>query len=203
MKIPPGHTEQSVLAAVDKAASILAPSFVFGSYELDDVRQHCYLAAIKALEAERYNPELPLENFLYTSIRNALINLKREYRRSDAPCPACHAGAPCAAAVDGSCPKYRAWHDRNQRRANVASPLAIDSVSDERESRARTESTVETDAEIGEILRLVDEHLPVELRQTYLQMRAGVSVPKGKRLQVERAVKDILKGEIECPSEDD
>jgi hypothetical protein len=148
---------------------------------------------------------MPLENFLYSSIRNALVNLRRDkFRRNDPPCPRCHTGDPCAAARDGCCDKYRSWQSRNQRKANLANPLALDHVSDEGERRANAPSTVETDAEIAEFLERIDAELPVELRQTYLQMRAGVSVPKGKRVPVEKAVREILRGAIdECPSEDD
>jgi DNA-directed RNA polymerase specialized sigma24 family protein len=206
MKIPPGKTEAEVLKAIEKAANILAPSFVFGSYDVSDIKQHCYVAAIEALDKDKYNPEMPLENFLYACIRNALVRLKRDkYRRNDPPCKRCHAGEPCQDAGHArQCPKYKAWFDRNAAKANLANPISVEHVSDERERRARAESRAESDAEIAELLQRIDEQLPVELRATYLQMRAGVSVSKGKRLQVEAAVKDILKGAIEaCPSEDD
>lgn len=205
MKIPPGHTEASVVAAVTKAANILAPSFVFGPYDLDDIKQQCFLFALKVLDKGAFDPGRPLENYLYTGIRNELINFKRnKFRRNDPPCPRCHASDHCPDSSPGDvCPKYRSWLDRNQAKANLCNPLALDSVCDEKERRTRAASTAEADAEIGELLHLIDAKLPIELRQTYLQMRAGVSVPKGRRLQVERVVSEILRGAIECPSETD
>lgn len=204
MKIPPGHTEESVLAAIAKATAILSQSFVFGCYSAEDISQECHVFAIEALAKDKYNPELPLENFLYTHIRNRVTNLRRDrYRRNDYPCSSCHNSTPCADAVGGMCPKYRAWWERNQRKANIASPLALDKVRDD-SGRLGGESHVEEEAEIRELLDRIDAELPVDLRQTYLQMRAGVSVPKSKRLLVESAVKDILKEVIgSCPSEDD
>lgn len=204
MKIPQGYTEAQVLAAVEKAVNILAPSFVFGTYDLEDVKQHGFLIALKVLEKDKFDTSRPLANFLYTSIKNGYINLKRdEYRRNDPPCPSCHAGTPCPKAVGPACPKYQSWFDRNQAKANIANPLALEHISDEGERRTRTSSSAEQEAEIGELLQTIDAHLPVELRASYLQMRAGVSVPKGRRLLVEQAVKDILKGALdECPSGD-
>lgn len=205
MVIPPGYTEQSVLAAVEKCAAILAPKFVFGSYDLDDIRQQCHIFAIEVLEKEKFDPRRPLENFLYRHLKNQLINFKRnKFRRTDPPCHFCAGGQACPEAGVGYCAKYSQWLERNKNKANIASPLGLDNVCVERETRARADSSVETEAEIGELLAKIDAELPVELRATYLQMRAGVSVPKTSRLKVERAVKDILSGVIEeCPSEAD
>lgn len=205
MKIPPGYTEERVLQAIEKAADILAPSFVFGSYDVDDIRQQCFLFAFEVLEKEKFDPGRPLENFIYTHLRNQLINFRRnKFRRNDPPCGSCHSGVPCPKAEGEHCRKYRAWLRLNNAKANISSPLALDNVCDEKERRTRVESSSEQDVEIDELIKLVDSQLPVELRATYLQMRAGVSVPKPKRLQVERAVTEILKGTIEsCPSADD
>lgn len=206
MTIPPGHTEASVLKAIEKAVNILAPSFVFGPYVLDDIKQEGFVFALEALEKGRYDPTRPLENYLYTHICNRFCNLKRNrFRRNDPPCAKCHAGDVCPDAIPGdSCPKYRFWRERNQSKANLCSPISLDHISDERERRTRANSTVEADAEIGELLDRIDEKLPIELRQPYLQMRAGVSVPKPVRLKVERAIIEICGGAIEeCPSEMD
>lgn len=206
MVIPPGKTEADVLEAIGKAADILAPSFAFGCYDEDDIRQQCFIYAFELLEKGTYDASRPLANYIYTHVRRRLLNFRRDkFRRSDPPCPKCHAGTPCKDAAAGEvCAKYKYWSERNQAKANICNPLALDNVCDERERRTKSPSTAEEDAEIGEMLAIVDRELPVELRQTYLQMRAGVSVPKGKRLQVEQAVKDILRGAIEeCPSEND
>lgn len=58
---------------------------------------------------------------------------------------------------------------------------------------ARDGADVQATAEVNEVLALIDEHLPLDLRATYLQMRAGVAnIPKHKRAAVEKAVRDIL-----------
>lgn len=203
MKIPAGHTEATVLAAIEKTINVLAPTFVFGFYDIDDIRQYGRLKALEVLEKETYDPGRPLENFLYTHIRNRYINLWRDKLwRNDPPCKGCHNGKPCNDGV--VCVKYAAWKNLNQAKSGLMRPLDLANICDERERRTRIQSTASDDVEITEILHLIDEKLPVELRTTYLQMRDGVSIPKAKRTEVEQAVKDILR-EANCSSsnEDD
>ena len=200
--LPEGFTEQQVLDAIENAVRILAPSFTFGIYALDDIKQEARVMGLEALA--RYDPRpgpdgrptRPLENFVYIHIRNRLCNLvRKKLRRSDAPCAVCHrAVGNRTEHPDGRfCQKYLAWKKRNDGKANIMCPLDLEHVADERERSTRVESDVESDASVSEALRLVDEHLPVELRATYLQMRAGQSVPKARRLVVENAVRDILR----------
>ena len=206
MKIPPGKTEAEVLRAIEKSVNILAPSFVFGPYDIDDIKQEGFVFALEVLEKETYDTSRPLENFLYTHLRNRLINFRRnKFRRNDPPCKRCHDGDPCAnARGEGHCDKYRTWLRRNTNKANICNPLTLDSVKDEGDQGVNEPSSVEQAVEAQELVDLIDKNLPIELRQVYLQMRAGVSVPKTARLRVERAVIDICGGAIEvCPSESD
>jgi hypothetical protein len=202
MTIPPGHTQQSVLEAIERSVAILAPSFVFGPYDLDDVRQQARLYALEVLETDKYDASRPLANFLYTHIRNRLINLKRDkLHRTDVPCKRCHDGDFCT--DGGPCKVYSEWRARNSSKANLMRPIALDHVADERERRTRTESTVHGDVETAELKRLIDERLPVELRADYLKMLGGVTIPPARRRAVEAAVKGILKGELEWPANED
>jgi DNA-directed RNA polymerase specialized sigma24 family protein len=180
MTIPPGHTEQSVLDAIERSVAILAPSFVFGPYDIDDVRQQARLYALEAIEGGKYDPSRPLENFIYTHCRNRLINLKRDkLHRTDVPCRRCHEGDFCTA--DGVCKVYSEWRARNSAKANLMRPVALDRVADEKERRTRTDSTAEGDVQAAELKRLIDEKLPVELRADYLKMLGGVSIPPARR----------------------
>jgi DNA-directed RNA polymerase specialized sigma24 family protein len=199
MEFPEGVGEADFLAAVENAVTWLAPSFVFGSYDVDDIRQEAFLAAAKALP--RYDPGgagpdgLPrrkLENFIYTAVKNGLINVKRDlYRRADPPCVVCHRSAGHRSDHPSGewCRHYLEWKKRNDAKASLQQPLGLERVPDERQGRA---SEVEEGVATAELLRLIDERLPVELRATYLQMRAGRAVPKARRLEVEEAVKGIV-----------
>ena len=190
MIYPHNLTEQEVLAAMDKAIALLATTFMFGYYDSDDIRQEAYIFGLEALP--RYDPSRPLENFLYTHIKNRLINFKRDkYHRTDPPCKICaeHGKHP-----DGStCQKYLAWKRRNASKQNLMRPQDIQTADDTDRSMKVNQSVVE-DANIAECLELIDKNLDVELRSTYIRMKYGESVPKSKRLKVENAIKEILSG---------
>jgi DNA-directed RNA polymerase specialized sigma24 family protein len=178
------------MTAMDKAITLLAQTFIFGYFDADDIKQEAYIFGLEALP--RYDPNRPLENFLYTHIKNRLINFKRDkYHRTDPPCKICaeHGKHP-----DGStCPKYLAWKKRNASKQNLMRPQDIQTADDNNKSMKMNQSVVD-DANILECLELIDLHLDVELRSTYIRMRNGEPVPKAKRTKVENAIKEILSG---------
>src|SRR5437763_58309 len=93
MNFPHGLTEDVVLAAIDNAVNVLARSFRFGIYDVEDIKQEARIMGLEAVP--RWDRKRPLENFLYSHIRNRLINFKRnKFRRNDPPCPKCHQGVP-------------------------------------------------------------------------------------------------------------
>lgn len=192
MTIPPGHTEASVLAAIEKAVANISSSFAFGYYGLDDIQQQARVYALELLEKRTYDPARPLEYYLFTHMKRRLINLLRDkLHRTDAPCKLCHAGEPC---TDGNCcDKYLEWSKRNRGKANLMRPLDLGNICDEREKRTRTAPTAHQDAETAELKRLIDEQLPVDLRSDYLRMLAGVSIPKSRRDEIERVLRSILR----------
>ncbi len=194
MRFPAGVSEKDVLDAIENAVRLLAPSFAFGIYGVDDIKQEGRKFGLEAMS--RYDTKRPLENFLYSHIRNRLINLKRdEYRRSDAPCLLCHAaeGGRSKHASGEFCRTYVEWKKRNDTKASLMQPLNLEYFANEENSR---EATAEDTVELNEMLRIIDEQLEVELRSTYLQMRAGKKVPKVRRLKVEQAVQEILRDAI-------
>jgi DNA-directed RNA polymerase specialized sigma24 family protein len=74
--------ESEFLDIVDRIANKLSRKFLFGYHTVDDMRQQCYLEALKGLE--NYDHSRPLENFLWIHIRNRLFNYKRDnYTRPD------------------------------------------------------------------------------------------------------------------------
>ncbi len=189
VNLPPNKTEEEVLEAIERVVLAIAPSFAFGYYSVEDIAQEARCFALQALK--KYDSSRPLENFLYTHVKNRLCNLRRDkLHRSDAPCLKCHNGQPCN---NGHfCRKYQSWHKRNSAKANLMRPVDINYISDENENNTRLESTTYEDTEIRELCRLVDEKLPMELREQFLQMRAGISIPKAKREEIEMIVRGIL-----------
>ena len=157
------------------------------------------MIAVYALDAlSRFCPEAgSLDGFLFRHVRNRLINAKRDlFRRADAPCKVCHNavvdGAP--GHQDGECEVYRKWRERNDAKARLSRPLDLSSISDEQEPRMMSSSPVENEAEISELLQVIDERLPLEFRADYLRMRSGVKVSKQRRDVIEQAVLSILSG---------
>jgi len=195
MIYPEGKSPKEVDEIILKIARKVAPSFRFGSHTNADMIQQAAMFACEALASGKYDSTRPLENFLYTSVINKLINFRRDkFRRTDTPCKLCYGyDDNFTGHSDGRyCEIFKVWHKRNVRKQNVLSPLDICSINDENESNVRVPSSVVEEAIEKESLALIDERLPVELRVTYLQMREGLSVPKIKRDEVERFILNIL-----------
>lgn len=202
MRVPPGYTEEQVLQIIENLVGVLAPSFVFGYYDCDDIKQEGRIYALELLATGKYDPaRRPLENFLYTHIYNRLDNLRRnKFRRRDAPCKSCHQGEPCEVAIATgrqSCKKYARWLKKNNDKAQLARPLSLNP------SYEGASVPPEDSLETQELLDKIRAKLPLELQATFLQIKDGVSVPKSKRDEVERYVREILKEDAPCPNEDD
>ncbi len=196
MFIPEGYTESQIVAIIDRQVALISPSFAFGYISQEDVAQEARVFAIELLNKGTFDPQRPLENYLFVHLKRRLINMHRNLvRRADAPCKECHSGTPCQG--KHYCKKYEEWFKRNNDKSNLIRPLDINHVSDEHEPRTHEKSTVETEVEINECLELIDKHLPVELRSTYLKMREGAKVTKAKRMEVEGIIKNILKGALD------
>lgn len=191
MNYPHGLTEDQVMTAMNKAVALLAQTFSFGYFDSDDIRQEAYIFGLEALP--RYDPSRPLENFLYSHIKNRLINFKRDkYHRTDPPCKICaeHGKHP-----DGStCQKYLAWKKRNASKQNLMRPLDIQTLSDENERSVRHNHNIIDEATLAEARAVIDNNLSVELRSIYLRIKAGESVPKAKRVKLENALRDLIYG---------
>jgi DNA-directed RNA polymerase specialized sigma24 family protein len=199
VSLPKNKTEEEFLKIVDTIAQKLAKKFQFGYFTKEDIHQQIYVFALMGLED--YDETRPLENFLFSHIKNRLINYKRDkFKRTDAPCQLCygkilgHTEHP-----DGKfCEKFLVWEKRNIRKQNVILPLDITNISDEEESNTRYESSTLRDLEKKEMLLKIDKKLPSEFRATYLQMREGVHVPKSKRLEIENLIRTILGDDLDA-----
>lgn len=195
-KMPAGSTpkdaENEIVDIIQSVAKALSriPRFRFGYHSRADIEQQGVLIALEILEEDKYDPSRPLEGFLYTHLKRRLGNYKRDnYIRAERPCQCCNPFDPPVS----PCERFDAWQIRNTTKQNLMLPLDVSSVADEYESNMRTESMVEEEAHINELLTMIDEQLPVELRADYLKMTHGVAVPKNRRLKVREAVMEIIK----------
>lgn len=194
MKVPDGFSEAEVIQVIQAVADALAPNpkYAISGFDQDDLRSEIFVASLELLNRQVFDPSRgTLAAFLYRNAANRLKNKKRDLCwRHDCPCPACHEGKFCNG--ESVCSTYSKWLERNTRKANLAAGLPLDKIDDEKELSLRRPSTVETEAETAEILRLIDERLPVELRSSWLKMRESIYLPRFKRQKVEEALLDIL-----------
>jgi hypothetical protein len=184
-------TEEQIAEILNRVAGLIAYKFRFSYHEPDDVRQQAIIFGIEALE--RYRPEKgTLDGFLYHHMRVRTINHIRDtFQRNDPPCKkTCHVGRFCSGQKE--CDRYLAWRRRNKRKQNVILPIDISNLNDENEKNTRLSDFTAKKFEENELLTLIDEHLPVDLRGYWLRLRAGVSVPRVKKIAVQNFLSKIL-----------
>jgi len=197
--IPPGMTEEEVATVIQNVTQRLVYRFKFGYHTLEDIKQQAALFAWECLE--RYDNKRPLENFLWTHVRNRLFSYKRDnYERPNPPCvrcpKKCYNKETKVCGIYGQsrdkCSFFVKWGQRNISRRNIMHPINMTCVDDENESRMSTEEDVHDSVVAKELLDIIDEQLPTSLRSLYIKMRNGISVPKQQRQKVQTAVLEII-----------
>ena len=201
MKIPKNMTEKEVLEIIDKIASKLCYKFKFGYHDVEDMKQQARLFAIQGMD--NYDESRPLENFLWTHVRNRLFNYKRDnFERPDKPCFSCPFYDPscknsrneCEEFEDKhSCELFAGWLSRNSTKKNLMSPVGISEVKNDGEKNMNTSSSPLENIANEELLNLIDKKIPLELRLDYLRLKNGLKLPRPKRNMIIQQIKDILK----------
>jgi hypothetical protein len=187
----PGYSPTEVLATIEYCADRVGQRFQFAYFDDDDIKQSASLFALEALAAGGYDPSRPLANFLYSHMVKRVLNLRRDKLvRCDPPCRSCHEGDFCTGGWQ-PCPRYARWAERNKSKASLAgsTPQRGDGPDDR---SFGSEDDVAEDAARAELLARVDAEISLELRADWLRLRAGVRIPKTRRLAVEQAVRQIL-----------
>jgi len=196
MVIPKGLTEAQVLESIETVVTLLAPSFVFGYHDLEDMKQQGREWAINLLNKGTYDSSRPLNGYLYTSLFRLYINFQRDHLfRNEPPCRDCHKGNFCSEKFPGvPCKSHTNWIRRNSAKSSLMRPNGLDTAPEKAEPMDVVDEIEKREAE-----HLIDVHLPFELREDYLRMKAGVSVSKVQREIVLDEVRRILG----CQNEDD
>lgn len=189
-------SEQELLDTIELITKKLAYKFRFGYHEIEDMRQQISIFAIEGLE--KYDHERPLENFLWTHVRNRLFNYKRDnYQRPDSPCVACPFRDRGTASSDNNCTKfsdkyecelYRNWFSRNNSKKNLMYLNTIDDLNDNI-SQIKSHSQ---NAETKETISLIEEALTGENRHTYLKIKYGNKVYKNEAQKLIKKIQEIL-----------
>jgi DNA-directed RNA polymerase specialized sigma24 family protein len=168
-------SESEVLAIIDEVVKVLAPSFKFGYYDIDDLEQEGRILAIDALSRYKSDKGASLKTFLYNHVKKRFINLKRDKHFRPAP-------------KNISEEKLQVWLKKNSCRRSLIDTVDI---SDNKNNPTVEQDQVEN-IHLKEISSIIDLHLPVEFRADYRCILEDVRIPKSRRIKVLCILKDIL-----------
>lgn len=188
-------TEQQLVHTINNIANRLASKFKFGYHEIDDMKQQARLFAWEGLK--NYDGVRPLENFLWTHVRNRLYNFKRNnFGRPDKPCDVCPffdrnfinlKGYGCKAYDNHEeCDLYMGWMKRNTAKRNIMNTAQLD-------LEVRSKDNIEHIIDRKHIFNLIDQNLPVPYREDWLRLINNLKLPKVRKEQTIEVIKNILK----------
>ena len=180
---------------INNIANRLASKFKFGYHELEDMRQQARLFAWEGLE--NYDGIRPLENFLWTHVRNRLYNFKRNnFGRPDKPCDVCpffskdfinSRGYGCKAYDNHEeCDLYMGWLNRNTAKRNIMNTAQLDK---ELKGKDHMEEAIDK----KNIFNLIDKEIPVQYREDWIRLINDLKLPKVRKETVVQMVLSILK----------
>tara|TARA_R110000851_G_scaffold293129_1_gene447712 strand:- start:843 stop:1331 length:489 start_codon:yes stop_codon:yes gene_type:complete len=153
------------------------------------MKQQARLFAWEGLE--KYDNKRPLENFLWTHVRNRLYNFKRNnYSRLEKPCDTCefYINKKCTAFVDQEeCNLYKGWLDRNNSKKNL-----MHSISVEFDQKEHEHSAIGT-LFAKEVSELLDEELHVRFREDWIRLLNNLRLNKIRKDRILEEIKSILK----------
>lgn len=194
--LPNGVSEEDFLRVLDNISKRLGHKFRFGYHDFDDMKQQAAIFAIEGLE--KYDNSRPLENFLWTHVRNRLFNYKRNnYQRPDKPCLTCpffdkHFRCSlnqCEKFTDKSeCELYVAWSDRNESKKNIMQPHQIE---DESSLGSYNRNFVDSISD-KELIIFLDQNIESEYREDYLRLKHGEKVTKNKLQKLQNHVLQLI-----------
>jgi len=189
--------EEDLLETIDIISKKLSYKFKFGYHEIEDMKQQISVFAIEGLQ--NYDHKRPLENFLWTHVRNRLFNFKRDnYQRPDKPCNTCpffdkHSGDSSKDCLKyknkNDCDLYNSWHSRNNAKKNLMYLNTIEELKDYLSNKDKNQTD---SAEEQELLDILDEKLYGETREIYLKIKMGTKVYKTEFNKLLNKIKELI-----------
>jgi len=190
--------EEDFLAVIDTISKKLAYKFKFGYHDYEDMKQQITIFALEGVK--NYDGVRPLENFLWTHVRNRLFNYKRDnYQRPDKPCLSCplydahcmKSKSQCEKFSDKSeCDLYHRWSTRNTAKKNL---MYLTSVEDFSTIEKPLEDKLFSDKIANkEIMDLLEHSLNGEERELYLRLLGGSKLTKIEINKLTLRIKEIL-----------
>lgn len=186
-------SEEEFLQVLDNISKRLVHKFRFGYHDIDDMKQQAAIFALEGLE--KYDNSRPLENFLWTHVRNRLFNYKRNnYQRPDKPCLSCPLYDSEYKVSTNQCSKYSnkqncelyaSWSSRNENKKNIMQPSYI-------EYDIEQSHSLDILIQNNEIIKFLDEHVHAEYRENYLRLKHGEKITKNKIIKLQKHIQDIM-----------
>lgn len=194
-KISNKVSEEEFLKVVENISKRLANKFKFAYHSFEDMKQQAAIFALEGLE--KYDNSRPLENFLWTHVRNRLFNYKRNnYQRPDKPCLTCeffdkyckNSTNQCSQYTDKyACSLYAAWAKRNENKKNIIQPSYIEDYS----IFIQNNSSVDN-IQNQEIINFLDTNIEIEYRESYLKLKHGVKIPKSQLVKLQSHILKLM-----------
>lgn len=194
-KLPHNIKEEDFLKVLDNISKRLGHKFRFGYHDFNDMKQQAAIFAMEGLE--KYDNTRPLENFLWTHVRNRLFNYKRNnYQRPDKPCFTCPFFDKAYSCSNNQCSKftnkddcelYKAWSVRNEAKKNIMKPSYIENDN----SHSLSDDFV-SNLGNNEIIKFLDENISVEHRETYLKLKHGSKIPKQQLNKLKEYIRELM-----------
>lgn len=192
-------TEKHFLETIDKICYRLLHKFKFGYHSIEDMKQQAIVFALQGMQ--NYDPTKPLENFLWTHIRNRLFNFKRDkYQRPDKPCNTCEyydknyniSTSQCSKFdCKTNCSLYNNWYIKNNDKKNL---MQIGHTEKSEHIKCKQKDFLESLSN-KEIVKKIDPHINVSLRRYYLMFLYGQKIPKKYYGLLLQHIKEILNHE--------
>ena len=183
-------SEEEFLTVLDNISKRLCYKFKFAYHDINDMKQQAAIFALEGLE--KYDHSRPLENFLWTHVRNRLFNYKRDnYQRPDKPCLTCPLyrpnspdGSDCSEFNDKfNCHAYRSWFQRNNNKKGIIQPSYIDNT-----DPANDKDFVDNISD-QQLIDYIENNLPIKYRSTYLKIKYGNKVAKNDKVKLQNYIK--------------
>lgn len=162
MNTPKGMTDEQVTDTITIVCDRIAPKYTFYGYTIDDIKQEAFIICIEALN--RYDGIRPLENFLSVNLSNRLKTFMRDNY------------------FTGS---------SSENRKKVFQPAQLDyedHIIDEKDSFTTSYDDIDT----KNMIEVVDQHIPANIRMDYLKIVNDIYVPKSRRQEIIATIKQIL-----------
>lgn len=186
MQVPNGMTEPEVISCIEYISNTLAPQFRFGYYDLDDLKQECRYYCLEALP--KYDTGRgKLSTFLMTVAKRKFINLRRDklYRMPPTcSCSSCMSGVPCSEIEK----KMKKWRKLNTAKRDIMEANNLGDYSYDTHDDYELEQIID-DRELDE---LINEYLPVDMREDYKRLLEGIVLNKVRRTEIVVTIRKLL-----------